>query len=94
MNVYDEIKSALILSRIPGVGAATFKELLKKYGSPTIALQHFEKAKTNKKTPLDIQKAMAFLEANSEIKMLWPFHKNYPIMLSDITEPHAIGFNF
>lgn len=92
MIANDEIKSALTLSRLPGVGAATFKELLQQYGSPLKALQHFEKIKQNKKTPLNIQKAMAFLEANSDVKMLWPFHKNYPNSLSDISEPPPVLF--
>lgn len=92
MNTYLENESALILSRLPGVGAATFKDLLNQFEKPSMALQHFNKFKTNKKTPLNIQATLDFLEKNSGIKMYWPFHKNYPTNLCEITEPPPVLF--
>ena len=92
MNDLLEIESALTLSRLRGVGAATFKDLIEQYGSPSIALNHFCEQKTNKKTPLNIQEALDFLKANPEVKMFWPFHKSYPKSLSIITEPPPVLF--
>jgi DNA processing protein len=92
LNTSIEIESALILSRLPGVGAATFKDLLHVHGTPSVALQHFSEHKTNKKTPLNIQEAVSFLEKNDGVKMFWPFHKSYPKSLSDITEPPPVLF--
>lgn len=87
-----EEEAALVLSRLPGVGAATFKKLIQEYQLPSIALSHYQKTKTNKKATLDTFEALAFLENNKEVSLLWPFRKNYPELLSQISEPPPVLF--
>jgi DNA processing protein len=92
MNQKKETEAALILSRLPGVGAASFKKLLIEHNLPSIALAQFKTTKTNKKTSLNTSEALLFLEANQDVSLLWPFHKSYPEILSQITEPPPVLF--
>lgn len=87
-----EAEAALILSRLPGVGAATFKKLILEYQLPSIALNHFQKTKANKKSTLNTSEVLLFLEKNKNVSLLWPFGKNYPEMLNQITEPPPVLF--
>ena len=92
MNLKLEMEAALTLSRLPGVGAATFKELLQQHHLPSVALLHFKAIKSNKKAQMNASPVLQFLEENSDIQLFWPFHKSYPKSLSQITEPPPVLF--
>ena len=67
---FEEIKSALILSRSKGVGASQFKFLIDKYKLPSVALNTWKEEQTMEKSVRRI------------VQNLIPYSKLFPILIS------------
>ncbi len=96
----ENIRAALILSRLPGCGAATFKGLLQLYKTPVKALRAFTGGKFNGsikypgKSNLNSEVEYA-LQGISQTKYiaLWYGHKDYPQKLAQLKEPPPVLFS-
>lgn len=98
-----EIESAILLSRMPGVGANTFKKLIERYRVPSEALKYYS-GQLNKQPQLSEQslnKTPGYEQIERSLDALrhkkcfaWYFgHKDYPQKLTDLTEPPPIIFS-
>ncbi|GAB1353560.1 hypothetical protein MASR1M12_22960 [Erysipelotrichia bacterium] len=97
-----EFAAALILSRLKGVGAATFRRMLEEHGSPSAALRHWRRyLKTDPTlTPVSLRKASTRNLLAASIRLVrsgellgWYFlQPGYPPQLADLGEPPPVIF--
>lgn len=97
-----EFAAALILSRLKGVGAATFRRLLEEHGVPSAALRHWRSyLKTDPKlAAVSLKKASTRSSIAAAIRLVrsgrlltWHFAQpGYPPQLSDLGEPPPVIF--
>lgn len=83
----DELRAALRLARLPGVGAARFKALVAREGSARAALAAFRGKGTRGKAALDagIARAEGWLAAGGRGVSLG--QPDYPFLLAELGEP-------
>lgn len=96
-----EVESALYLSRLPGIGAAKFRQLMEENHSPSVALAFWKKKdsfgnskQSQNKAATDelILRTLLQLE-NREIFARYFSQPGYPEGLVDLTEPPPIIFS-
>lgn len=89
----DQLIAAVVLSRIPGVGAATLKELIIEHGSPTRALaahRHIPSVRHRRskpKAPLADAQLDAISHLPPQVGFTYVGALDYPPMLADVPEP-------
>lgn len=102
MNGIDECLAAIRLSRMPGVGAASFRKLIVEYATPSRALSAYcmirkepghkvpkfclEKSPTNE----GLKAAEQYLKSGGRV--IYFGHEDYPEELGKITEPPPVLF--
>lgn len=100
MNDLTELTAAIDLSRRPGVGAARFVELMRRFATPSRALAHFcqeldrglsHQSLQKSTTQANQQKTVEMLEAG-EIFGFYYSGPNYPEALFDLSEPPPLLF--
>ncbi len=100
-DLLAEIRAAILLSRKPGVGAAGFLDLMKRFASPLEALKKQnslpELASTGQKreksaTEAAINKTLAAISAG-EIHCFYCTGPGYPEQLLHLTEPPPVLFS-
>lgn len=98
---FAEIKAAIRLSRLPGVGAARFFQLLNEHSSPAKALAVLLDSKavpnqaqslTKAATIKEIDHTLALLK-NREIFGFYCTGPDYPVQLLDLGEPPPVLFS-
>ena len=97
-----EFAAALILSRLKGVGAATFRQLLEEHGLPSAALRHWRRYLKTDPTlaAVSLKKASTRSLLAAAIKLVrsgellgWYFlQPGYPPQLADLGEPPPVIF--
>lgn len=96
-----ELEAAIILSRLPGVGAARFRQLLEKFHRPSVALNFWqqEKASTHARQSLEksatndlIDKTIPLLKQKRIFARFFS-QSGYPCGLMDLTEPPPIIYS-
>jgi DNA processing protein len=98
----NELKAAIKLSRLPGVGAVRFLELLERFEKPTLALKNehnknFEakkisrQSKNKSNTDEQIIKTFELLD-EKKIKGWYFSQPDYPSALCDLKEPPPVLF--
>jgi DNA processing protein len=96
-----EIRAAILLSRMPGIGAAAFLELMKRFSSPSLALEHRNSiseiakpsiSREKSSTESAIDQTIAALRAQ-EINGFYCTGDGYPQQLLDLTEPPPVLFS-
>jgi len=97
-----EFAAALILSRLKGVGAATFRRIVEEHGLPSAALRHWRSyLKTEPVlTAVSVKKASTRSSTATAIKLVrsgellgWYFSQpGYPLQLADLGEPPPVIF--
>lgn len=97
-----EIKSAILLSRMPGVGANAFKKLIERHKIPSEALKHYSRQQKKQlplsqqslnKTPGYKQIELSLDAVRHKQCFAWYFgHKDYPQKLTDLSEPPPVIF--
>ena len=98
----NEVESAIVLSRLPGVGANAFKLMIERYDKPSVALKCYLEQQNGKplseqslnKTPGYKQIALTFeaLRQNNCVASYFG-HEDYPIKLADLSEPPPLIFS-
>ncbi|MDN5279027.1 MAG: processing protein [Clostridiales bacterium] len=97
----EKIKSAIYLSRMPGVGAARFASLMKKFTCPIKALEFYRKnlpelltlqSREKEDTSGQIAKTLEMIE-KEEIFCQYFSSEGYPEPLADLTEPPPVLFS-
>ncbi|MCS6902208.1 MAG: DNA-processing protein DprA, partial [Myxococcales bacterium] len=90
---HQEALAALVLSRSPGIGAASFLALLRRYGSPSAALANWVPAPSSRrKSPTweGLDRAWHWLESGG--LLFYPGGPLYPKRLLDLREPPPVLF--
>lgn len=97
-----EFAAALILSRLKGVGAATFRRMLEEYGLPSAALRHWRGYLKTDPTlaAVSLRKASTRSSIAATIRLMrsgkllgWYFlQPGYPLQLADLSEPPPVVF--
>lgn len=95
----NEAKSALLLSRKPGVGAAAFRYLIEQWRWPSLALEAWQDQEEHKhirkkaSLNLAITQALEWLQHHSEShSLVWFNGPWYPKQLADLSEPPPVLF--
>jgi DNA processing protein len=99
-RIFEEALAAIELSRLPGVGAKVFRNLLEESGSPILALVKYKKESnisllpqfSQKKSPT--KRGIAFVKNFLEDggKVLFYSGPGYPPLLAAISEPPPVLF--
>jgi len=85
-----QLRAAIELSRLPGVGAAKFKALVDQYGSPTEALYHTPRQialLARDKTELTAEQLDGLNHLPASVKFTYYGATDYPELLGKLSEP-------
>lgn len=96
----DELEAAVTLSRLPGVGARGFIELIRKHALPSVALAAWtaaEESRAARRTPAKAKQAGPVDGWAKRARMAgataaWAGGPGYPARLLDLSEPPPVVF--
>lgn len=98
----QEIEAAIELSRLPGIGAKKFRELIEKYNLPSLALKQvkskneiiklFKCSKTKSSTSEQASNTLEYIKKHKYFAYYYN-SVNYPKQFNDLSEPPPLIFS-